>query len=449
MKTPILTMLQKFRMQDTRFCMPGHKGRLPIFQDLARFDVTELEKTDNLYAPNGVIAESQALFANEQGASNACYSINGSSACVAAALCYLNQGDQVLVARDFHVSCQTGLLLSGVQPIYIEVKQRLGEVPALPEEKAIFQAIAEHPKAKALYLTSPNYYGQVLDVARIAKAAHEMGMLVIVDGAHGAHFPYSPLLPLGLGQAGADIWCVSLHKTLPAANQTAALLASARVDLERLKSRLNWFQTTSPSYLLLASIDYARGVMAERGAEAIQNLRKQIRIFEEKLGAGPFKLVATDDFTRLVVNVENWGGTGWEAARLLEERGVYVEGADSKHLLLIATIQDRREDFLRLAGALSSLPPGRERATLPFAYTLGGETTLSLLEAEAQKGKWVSWREAPGKVLKRSIFSYPPGVPLVLAGQRLTEDVVKILASMEWTGYNLLGTHGGPEILEI
>ncbi|MBQ9942647.1 MAG: aminotransferase class V-fold PLP-dependent enzyme, partial [Christensenellaceae bacterium] len=347
-----------------------------------------------------------------------------------------------IVARDFHRSVENAIALAGVQPVYVALEQQLGCLPAVVETAALVAAMDACPDAKAVFFTYPNYYGLCPDAERIAAEAHKRGMLVVVDGAHGAHLPYGEGLPIDLGAAGADIWSVSYHKTLPALNQAAVLFASARVDAHRLKQRLNLFQTTSPSYLILASMGYARGWMAACGKQALAGLSARTQRFEQWLTANtPFARVVTPDYTKLIIRVADAGINGFDAAEALAKKGIHIEGADAAHLLLMSSVCTREEDWQLLEGALIELadrPCGQTRLCRQMPIVLGGQVPWKIDGPAVQ----VEWQQAAGKLAAESVFAYPPGVPLVLRGQQICPELPELLAEMRDTGYNLIGTDG-------
>lgn len=208
MSTPIADMLKRYRESDIlRMCMPGHKGRLNAA------DITELSDSDNLLSPNGVIAKSQNLYAKEKRAASCFYSLAGSSAPILAMMSYFSPGSKIIMARDFHISAENGMVLSGIVPIYVEVECGIEEPPKVDED-SVMRAIVENPDAKAVYLTYPTYMGRAAELERIGRAVRSAGMLFIIDSAHGAHLGYTDQLPPDAGRY-ADIWCESLHKTLP------------------------------------------------------------------------------------------------------------------------------------------------------------------------------------------------------------------------------------------
>ena len=426
MKTPIGKTLDELTAGATRFSMPGHKGRLNPR------DITEVDGADNLLCPTGSILESQQAFARDHGAAHGFFSVNGSSACVLAMMAYLGRGAKLIVCRDFHISAANGMALMGLEPIYVALEYGSGQIPGAPETERILAAMEEHGDAAAVFLTSPNYYGRCADLEVVSREAHRRGMLVLVDSAHGAHFPYSPLLPKGAGQAGADAWCVSCHKTLPSLNQSAALLCGERIDADRLKACLNLFQTTSPSYPILESIETGAALMRETGAEELERLASCIREFARKT-AGRARLCPTDDFTRLVLDVSPLGMTGFACAQALMEERIWPEAADERNVILISTIMDGQEDFDRLAQVLGNMPQGDG---LPQSRPI-------TLDAEAPGpvgggGKPTSLAEAPGRRAARHVLAYPPGVPVMLAGQIYTGEKAEQIAHLRNTGYNLI-----------
>ena len=433
---PINDALKKFAKAGGRFAMPGHKGRLALFGVPLPCDITELAGVDNLYAPQGCIAKSQALFAQEQGAAGALYSVNGSTAGNLAMFLYLKPGTRAIVARDFHVSVESGLRLSGVAPVYVGLHTPVDDLACVDTQRML-QAI-EKERAGAVFVTYPNYYGRCCDLKKIVQAAHERGMLVLVDSAHGAHLAYSGQLPLSAGACGADLWTVSAHKTLPAPNQTAALLYGEAIDGSRLKACLNSVQTTSPSYLLLAGLDAARDFMATVGKQKLEALLTQLEVFDLQLESieGVVRL-KTDDRTKLVLDTRR-RCDGFVAQRHLESQGVYVECAGRTALLAITSVCDTEEDFSLLSAAL---------ATLPFEKTQEPRRVLTLKSAGLQTPKQASeaqsrtlaGREAIGRICAASVFCYPPGIPILAAGQQIDGASIQTLDTLAQAGYNLIG----------
>lgn len=427
MSTPIADMLKRYRESDIlRMCMPGHKGRLNAA------DITELSDSDNLLSPNGVIAKSQNLYAKEKRAASCFYSLAGSSAPILAMMSYFSPGSKIIMARDFHISAENGMVLSGIVPIYVEVECGIEEPPKVDED-SVMRAIVENPDAKAVYLTYPTYMGRAAELERIGRAVRSAGMLFIIDSAHGAHLGYTDQLPPDAGRY-ADIWCESLHKTLPSMGMTAALFASDRVDAERLKRALNRVHTTSPSYVLLESIDKARDFMRRKGKEKLEELLCTLRVVREKINSiDGLKCLATDDMTKLVIDVSGRGITGYRAAEELHGMGIEVECAEPSRILCITTVSDTKEDMDRLVSGLNALSRGN---TVPpaFKYVLRSGTEMTPREAALGRTCQVSRSDAKGRICAASVYCYPPGVALIAAGQRITPEAVELLNALDEAG---------------
>lgn len=430
MNTPILDMLEAQELS-ARFCMPGHKGR---FKFKEGWDITEIRGADNLAAPRECIAESQNLCADENGAAHAFYSVNGSTACVLAALGYLPRGSKVIAARDFHVSFANAARMFDFTPCYVGVELSTAHSPSAVS--GMCEAIAKNHDAAAVYLTYPNYYGNCADLSAICNAAHDADMLVIVDAAHGAHLGFSNQLPPSPSKCGADIWNVSAHKTLPAPNQSAILFCSKRVDAEHIKRCLNSVQTTSPSYPILAGLDYARAFMAKQGKSKLESLIKSISELDID-GITGLRLRHSDDKTKVCIDFSKRGISGFEAEEKLFERGIVVETADEHSILLITTVFDTEQDFSLLKEALISLPFGKD--VFPeITYKLETNIRLTPFECAALPSECVLLEKAVGRITAGNAFVYPPGVPILMEGCEISAEAVEAVSKLIVQGYNVL-----------
>lgn len=371
MNTPIVDMLHEIaQTSGSRFCMPGHKGK-PGFlpSEVNCYDITEIPGADNLYMPQGAIAKAQELHAKSIGARESFFLVNGSSGGIhAAVLSVLAPGDKVIVARDFHLSVVNAFALVGAVPVFVHPSAQETQLPCVVSVEDIRHAVEAHPDAKAVYLTYPNYYGMCVDLNRICAIAHDAGMQVICDAAHAAAFDFSTLLPVSPAAAGCDIWVTSLHKTLKAMNQCAVLCVgeNAKIEHDVVQSRLNMLQTTSPSYVLLGSSDYALGYMREHGKTA---LAMTINLVEDNMrrieALGGYRCILQDvphntgaydrDVLKLVIDVTDRGVSGFTAARLLHQNRVEVEAADIFNIVLICTVADGVEDFDLLKMVLKNI----------------------------------------------------------------------------------------------
>lgn len=461
MKKPIADMLrQRSDAVRVRFHMPGHKGRLGFLPpEVLKYDLTELDGTDNLYQPCGVIAESQKLNAPALYARSAFYLVGGSSAgVVASLLCASIPGQKVLFARDMHLCAISGIALAGIKPVFVYPSAEGPALPAVVTADDFERAMAENPDARAVYLTYPNYYGICPDLKKIAALAHRRGMTVVVDAAHAAAFSFSELLPASPGEAGADIWTMSLHKTLAAPNQSAVLCAgggSAPGENE-VKRSINLVQTTSPSYLLLASIDEELARMREYGAGL---LRQTVLLIEEcirrieKLGGYrcvtkdiPRDIGAADrDFTRLVVDVTGRGMTGFTAEQKLNKKGIYIEGADHRNIIVLCSHANTRPDFEQLIRALDESAGtyfGAWDGMQAGCYRKTAQMSADMRHMLLQKIVRLPMQHAQGRIAACAAGTYPPGVPLLLPGQIIEKEDIDLLCALHRQGYTLFGCEG-------
>lgn len=454
MNTPILDMLEKLTSElQGRFSMPGHKGKLQPFgrNDIFTYDITELSGADNLLQPEGVIRKSQEYTAKQLGAKATLYSVGGSTSCNLAMIrCGVGWGDVVIASRDLHISAVNGLILAGATPVFIETKPTVGSM-RLADEEQLIRAMQQYPEAKAVLVTYPNYYGQVFDLIKVANEAKKRNMALLVDGAHSAHFAYSDKLPVSPIQGGADLCSMSLHKTLPSPNQTAvlALGKESKFTAEQAKHYLNQVQTTSPSYLLLAAMDYCQGYMEVAGRERLEKTVQRAMDLEKRLENMPGITVYSDclskkDVLKLVIDVRGRGMTGFEAAELLERQGYYPETADAHTVLFILTLMDEERDYLALEQAIAQLP--RKRKTISgepeICYDLTYERELFTGQPK-RKLQSVPLQKAQGHYVATSVGTYPPGIPVLLPGQKVEPRHVEMLLEARRWGYSLFGVQNG------
>lgn len=460
--TPIINMLKSFAKDETlRFCMPGHKGKKTFLAEkVNKYDITELQNTDNLYNPNGVIAESEKRYADYIGAKDSFFLVNGSSCGVhAAVLSVLNPGDEVIAVRDFHLSAVHAFALTGAVPHFIYTGANNSGIFNTVDIEQVKNAIKTFPNSKAIYLTYPDYWGRCADLSSICKEAHNAGMKVICDAAHAAAFDFSQLLPTSPSKAGCDIWTVSLHKTLAAMNQCAVLCTGEKSDIDRTKvrSRLNLIQTTSPSYILLASNEYAIDYMIKYGSQKLAQLTDWIKTCEieiEKLG--DYKCLSDVfsqndsvfeyDELKFTIDVTKRGITGFYAAEQLAKTGIYVESADLWRILLICTVMDNKSDFDRLLNALSKIKANEQSVKTQANYfkfdtdsIFKANMKMNIREAVFAPRKNVTKNEAIGCVSAVCAGAYPPGVPVLIPGQQITADIIGYLDRLDNLGYSIFG----------
>lgn len=429
------------RRNVARFHMPGHKGRgIPMYENLSGWDVTELPTTDDLHAPTGPILKTQMAYAEAYGARDCFLLVNGSTAGVQAMLLSLGQNKRVLMARDCHKSAVSGLALAGHDVDFV-----YPEPDGMITPQAVEEALAQKP-ADAVFITSPNYCGRCADVQGVAKAAHRHGALLCVDAAHGAHFAFANELP-SLCPRDVDMFCVSAHKTLNAFTQ-AALLFTGRgcpMDARRVQSALSMLQSSSPSYPLMASLDWALHTAKDWDTHA-----GRMRVFQKRLSAVNGVAVQTEsvagehgifavDPTRLVLDVHKRGLTGYAAYRDLYDKGVVAEAADMDHVIFITVPHDPQDWYDRLYEAVCTLPYGGRRApSLPKPYA-HQPPVLSVRDAMLGDTDYVPLARAAGRVAACAAGPYPPGVALFMPGESILQEYVDDLTSCLQAGGAVFG----------
>ena len=430
---PLYNAIKRYAQKSpARFHMPGHKGAL------SPFDVTEVNGTDDLHSPSGPILESERLCAEALGARDGFFLINGSTAGNLAMLSLLKPRSRVLLGRNCHKSVINGLGLTG-----------LDHVPVYPDGRGVFSAetitaALDAAPCEAVFITSPAYNGYVSPIDEIAEAAHSRGALLFVDCAHGAHFAFSERLP-GVPSA-ADAWCVSTHKTLSSLTQTAVLLIGNRWDVERaeVQRKLSLFQSTSPSYELMLSIESS--VLAPDDWDAhidrIIALRKKLSSIPGiKVAEGCGNL--SQDITRLDIKAE--GSTGYDLGRYLEDNNIVPEMADMDAVTLITSPKDPDEWYERLISALNVFSPvnSKPRPVTPPLESLRGEKLLSVREAFLGETEALPLSSAYGRICACAVGCYPPGVAALFPGEFITEEAVSYLLEEENAGAELFGSNNG------
>lgn len=481
--TPLLTAIAIAAQRGhTPFYAPGHKqgrGAALSLQNLLglaalRADLPELPELDNLFAPTGPIREAQVLAAAAFGVDETYFLANGSTCGIEAALLAVAApGDAVLVPRNAHRSVLAALILTGAQPIYIApVHDRDWDLAFGMTAAQVATALHTHPEIRAVVMVSPSYHGVCSDVAAIAAQVHAHGAVLIADEAHGAHLGFHPALPPGAIAGGADLVIQSTHKTLGAVTQAAMLhVQGQRVNRDRLRQALQLTQSTSPNYWLLASLDAARYQMATTGKaelERVLTLSDGVRSRLAKLDAmrvlrsadvadKPFKL----DPTRLVVDVSGLGLTGFTADEILhEDLAVTAELPTLRQLAFILSVGNTEADGDRLVQALQTLvtrSPQLPHDLPKSAVTTESEAAAPLLSLPPMTPRAAFFAEtqamrlekAEGKICADAICPYPPGIPLVLPGEIVTQAAIAYLQHIHWSGGLITGCLDDQTVLAL
>ncbi|MGI6776656.1 MAG: aminotransferase class I/II-fold pyridoxal phosphate-dependent enzyme [Acetivibrionales bacterium] len=443
---PLYNWLIKYAQSNpVPFHMPGHKmGKgMPesLFKDIARIDITEIPGADNLHYPEGIIDEAQKLAAGAFGADSTFFLVNGSTCGIHAMIMTIcKPGEKLIVARDCHKSVIGAMILGRITPVYIKPGyiEEFG-APGTINATELEKILKQNPDARGVLITRPNYYGVCSDIQQIAQIVHSHGKALAVDEAHGAHLGFNVDLPVSALEAGADICVQSAHKTIPAFTQGSYLhIKKGRIDIDRLKFYLGMLQTSSPSYIIMSSLDLAREIMQKSGKLYLGNILEYRQWFEDMTGlVGGLEILkeehvkkGTLDRTRIVVNCRGIGKTGFEVERALRAKyGIQVEMADINNIICIATVADRKEDFQKLYKALEEL------ATINTNNNnLSNDIIVKDLEIPGtaielkDMHRFGSCRrkisEAVGLISKGMITPYPPGIPLICPGEVITHQAV-------------------------
>lgn len=430
---PMMEMLEKAARR-LSLHMPGAQGQAPFGSiDPYLLDTTELGVTDDLYAPGSGIAGAQELIARSAGAQSTLMLAGGSTAGMHAMLLYAaGRGDRVILPRNVHISALHLCAVAGIQPVFVPVAYTASGRPYSTAENYL-RIMEQYPDAKAVLVLNPDYYGTLGPVRRVAERAHAMGMLVLCDEAHGAVFNWYRRECGALAQ-GADLVVQSAHKTLPALTASAWLHASAKVDAGLLRKRLRMVQTSSPSFVIMLSLDDAREWMDLHGAQAGAELENALAAFRKEAAALGYtdgqqvlpQGVAADPL-RLVLDAPQGG---FRLAEQLEEAGIDIELCDSAGIGCILSLADGPRRLERLLEALRTIPAARgSREELPKPPPIPPRK-MPLHKAAFAPAESVAIREAAGRISAGQVGLYPPGVAALAAGEEITPGIVEWLSAM-------------------
>ncbi len=430
--------------EPARFHMPGHKGGRRMcgeLQSVSKLDVTELPGLDDLNSPSGAIAELERRFAGMYGAKSSFLLVNGSTAGNIAMLLSIGQGKRVLLARNSHKSALSGIALAGHDVVSLFPSDEFGTVTAQDVKSALKETAAD-----AVFITSPTYFGLTADIDAIAQTAHESGALLLVDAAHGSHFPLSDALPEP--PFAADAWTVSCHKTMNAFTQSAVLNigANSRLDPGNVHRLLTLIQSSSPSYLLMLSLENAINDIYGWNEHCNRIMRVRSRL-EGIDGVTLVKRGSAydQDITRIVFSVD--GVSGYAVSRELEARGIFPEMSDMSYVVLITTPADSDEWYQRLFMALdeivSKLKRAEEAAKTALPQIMPNEKCVSVRAAMLGESEAVPLELAAGRVCAQAVGIYPPGVALAFPGERISPETIGIIESQLASGASIFGTDNG------
>ena len=460
---PIYEALQEMRrMRLVPFDVPGHKrgrGNPELTSLLGErcvgLDVNSMKCLDNLCHPVSVIRDAEQLAAEAFGAAWAFLMVGGTTSAVQSMiLCVAKRGEKIILPRNVHRSVMTAMVLNGAVPVYVdpECDDDLGISLGMRTE-AVRRAVAENPDAKAILVNNPTYYGICSDLAEIVRIAHGAGMLCIADEAHGTHFYFGEGMPVSAMKAGADMAAVSMHKSGGSLTQSSMLLIGPAMQEGYVRQIINLTQTTSASYLLLSSLDISRRNLALRGRESFVSVVELARYARSEINEiGDYyafgrELVNGDsifdfDETKLSVNTLDVGLAGIEVYDLLrDEYDIQIEFGDLGNILAYLSIGDRERDIERLVSALSEIRRlyKKSKAGLMKQEYIEPIVAMSPQDAFYAEKTSLPLRQTEGRVCSEFVMCYPPGIPILAPGERITRRILDYIEYAKAKGCQMTG----------
>lgn len=468
-KAPLFeTLLGHAKNRVVSFHTPGHKNgrgidpRLRAFtgRNMYYMDVTVFPEVDSLHDPVGPIKKAQQLMAMAYGVEHSFFLVNGSSVGnMIMLMSACKPGDSVIISRNAHKSTMAGVTLSGVWPIWIQPKidQNLDILfDSSPDQ--IEEALKKYPEAKAVFVTSPTYNGVASDLVKIAEICHSRGKILLVDEAHGPHLKFHEDLPVSAVEAGADMCVQSTHKILSALSQGSVLhVQSDLVDVSRVRRVVSLLQTTSPNYLILASLDLARrqAVMegekrldrviraAESARRRLNNLKNIFCITRKDIVSRGYDM----DPTKLTINVTRTGLSGHEIEDILaKEYKVQVDAADLFNMIAIMGIGSDHTDVDRLVSALEEIDDKYRGEAQNWDLKIPELTTEMVMNPRdvflQMKAKRVPLSRSVGQISAQTLTPYPPGIPVLIPGERITQEIVNYLLDLTEKDIRVVGQEG-------
>ena len=467
-QTPLFDALMEYVNRETiPFHVPGHKKGIGMDEEFKAFigenpfkiDVTVFKLVDSLHHPTGAIKNAQELAADAYGAEASFFSIHGTSGAIQAmVMSVVNDGDKIIIPRNVHKSITSGIILSGAIPVYMqpELDKKIGIAHGVTPE-TVEETLKNNPDAKAVLIINPTYYGVATNIKRIAEIVHSYNIPLIVDEAHGPHLGFNDKLPMSAVEAGADICSQSTHKIIGALTQCSLLhVCTNRVDINRVQQILSLLQTTSPSYILMASLDCSRRQIALHGEELLDKaigLSNYARTEINKIPGfycfgkeilGNLGCYAMDP-TKITITCRELGITGYDLDMLLADKyHIQMEMADLYNVLAVGSFGDTKEHIDALLAALKEIsndyygkgirkadfidfPSIPEQVQIPREAFTSIKTSIPLMNSI-------------GCISGEFLLAYPPGIPVLCPGERITKEIIDYIQKLKDAGLYVHGT---------
>lgn len=438
--------------------MPGHKRNSDLLsmQNPYTLDITEIEGFDNLHHAEGILDEGMKRAANLYGSEHTDYLVGSSTAGILAGIAAITKkGDTVLVARNSHKSVYHAIYLNELRPIYLyPQRESIFGINGGISPKNIEEMLIKHPDIKAVFITSPTYEGVLSDISSISQIVHRFGIPIMVDEAHGAHLGFHSGWPTNSIQAKADIVIHSIHKTLPAFTQTGLLHVNGRfVDYEEVKRYLGIYQTSSPSYILMAGIEQCVSLLERKRDELFTLYDERLQLFYERIKELKHLRILT------LKDVKNAGAYGFDPSKitisvketeisgnqlynqLLEKYKIQMEMVSSDYVLGITSICDTEEGFQRLGDALLEIDEKvkyNNNKKSEYSYRTPN-VIMPIHEACEAYREAVPLKHSTGRIAAEYVYLYPPGTPLLVPGERISKDLIDDINTYKRNGLSLQG----------
>lgn len=449
------------------FCMPGHKGGrgfydIPegknLFDNILKADITEVDGVDNLHNAEGIIKESGDLLSRYYGSRKSYFLVNGSTlGNMVMIFSSFEEGDKILVERNCHRSITNAIILRKLKPVYIKDEfSKEYNAPLTINEEHFYKIIDENKDAKGIILTYPNYYGMCCNLSKLSYYAKKVGMKVLVDSAHGAHFGGCTRLPDSAVKMQVDMVVNSAHKTLPSLTQTAYLhiCNNSTVDIDKVDFYFSALSSTSPSYIFLTSMDYARFYMEKYGEGYYNTLIDIIEEYIEKINKiDNIRILVKEDFqcssiynidkTRMVINIKK-GYSGYKLSKYLKKCGIQVEMSDISNIILILTPFNKKREIEVLYKSLyyCNFDEMKDKKIEIVDYDI---PIFALTPYEVMKKQKVriSIDNSNGRICGENIVPYPPGVPIIAIGEIINENIIGAIHYYIDNNVKILGVNDG------
>jgi arginine decarboxylase len=467
-QTPLFDALMEYVNRDTiPFHVPGHKKghgmdreyRSFIGENAFKIDVTVFKLVDSLHHPTGPIKKAQELAADAYGSEASFFSIHGTSGAIQSMIMsVVTDGDKIIIPRNVHKSVTAGVILSGAIPVYMqpELDKELGIAHGVAPE-TVEDTLRNNPDAKAVLIINPTYYGVATDIRRIAEIVHSYDIPLIVDEAHGPHLGFNEKLPVSAIEAGADICCQSTHKIIGALTQCSLLqVNSNRVDKQRVQQILNLMQTTSPSYILMASLDCARRQIALHGKELLDAAIELSNYAREEVNKIPGYYCFGEEIlskpgaysydpTKITITCRDLGLTGYDLDMILSNKyHIQMELSDLYNVLAVGSFGDTKENIDKLLQALMEIsneyygkgirksdfidiPAIPEQIQRPREAFNSSKTSIAL-------------KDSIGMISGEFLLAYPPGIPVLCPGEKISKEIVDYIEGLKAAGLYVQGT---------